>query len=103
MKVLLATQKPFAAKAVNGIREILEAAGHADADPVHLIGGSILVTILGQIDTGSESGCKALLCESECIGTGRFGWIVKRTDASDCVTDAVIECSDAGAAHIQLC
>ena len=28
MKVLLATQKPFAAKAVNGIREILEAAGH---------------------------------------------------------------------------
>ena len=28
MKVLLATQKPFAAKAVSGIREILEAAGH---------------------------------------------------------------------------
>ena len=28
MKVLLATQNPFAAKAVNGIREILEAAGH---------------------------------------------------------------------------
>ena len=28
MKVRLATQKPFAAKAVNGIREILEAAGH---------------------------------------------------------------------------
>ena len=28
MKVLLATQKPFAAKAVNGIREILEVAGH---------------------------------------------------------------------------
>ena len=28
MKVLVATQKPFAAKAVNGIREILEAAGH---------------------------------------------------------------------------
>ena len=28
MKVLLASQKPFAAKAVNGIREILEAAGH---------------------------------------------------------------------------
>ena len=28
MKVLLATQKPFAAKAVTGIREILEAAGH---------------------------------------------------------------------------
>ena len=28
MKVLLATQKPFAAKAVNGKREILEAAGH---------------------------------------------------------------------------
>ena len=28
MNVLLATQKPFAAKAVNGIREILEAAGH---------------------------------------------------------------------------
>ena len=28
MKVLLATQKPFAAKAVSGIREIVEAAGH---------------------------------------------------------------------------
>ena len=28
MKVLLATQNPFAAKAVSGIREILEAAGH---------------------------------------------------------------------------
>ncbi len=28
MKVLVATQKPFAAVAVNGIREILEAAGH---------------------------------------------------------------------------
>ena len=28
MKVLLATQKPFAAKAVSGIREIIEAAGH---------------------------------------------------------------------------
>ena len=28
MKVLFATQKPFAAKAVSGIREILEAAGH---------------------------------------------------------------------------
>ena len=28
MKVLLATQKPFAAKAVSGIRKILEAAGH---------------------------------------------------------------------------
>lgn len=28
MKVLLATQKPFAAKAVNGIRSILEGAGH---------------------------------------------------------------------------
>ena len=28
MKVLLATQKPFAASAVKGIREILEAAGH---------------------------------------------------------------------------
>ena len=28
MKVLLATEKPFAAKAVNGIREILEQAGH---------------------------------------------------------------------------
>ena len=28
MKVLLATEKPFAAKAVNGIREILEKAGH---------------------------------------------------------------------------
>lgn len=28
MKVLLATQKPFAASAVSGIREILEGAGH---------------------------------------------------------------------------
>lgn len=28
MKVLLATQKPFAAAAVAGIREILEGAGH---------------------------------------------------------------------------
>ena len=28
MKVLIATQKPFAAAAVNGIREILEKAGH---------------------------------------------------------------------------
>ena len=28
MKVLLATEKPFAAKAVNGIRDILETAGH---------------------------------------------------------------------------
>ena len=28
MKVLIATEKPFAAAAVNGIVEILEAAGH---------------------------------------------------------------------------
>ena len=28
MKVLLATQKPFAAAAVKGITDILEAAGH---------------------------------------------------------------------------
>ena len=28
MKVLLATEKPFAAEAVNGIRDILEQAGH---------------------------------------------------------------------------
>ena len=28
MKVLIATQKPFAAAAVKGIREILEGAGH---------------------------------------------------------------------------
>ena len=31
MKVLIATQKPFAAVAVNGIRQILEAAGHTVA------------------------------------------------------------------------
>ena len=31
MKVLIATQKPFAAVAVNGIKEILEAAGHTVA------------------------------------------------------------------------
>ena len=29
MKVLLATEKPFAAEAVNGIRNILEEAGHS--------------------------------------------------------------------------
>ena len=28
MKVLVATEKPFAAAAVNGIREIVEGAGH---------------------------------------------------------------------------
>ena len=28
MKILVATEKPFAAEAVNGIREIVEAAGH---------------------------------------------------------------------------
>ena len=28
MKVLLATEKPFAKKAVNGIRDIIESAGH---------------------------------------------------------------------------
>ena len=30
MKILVATEKPFAAVAVNGIREVIEAAGDRD-------------------------------------------------------------------------
>ena len=28
MKILVATEKPFAAEAVNGIKEVIDAAGH---------------------------------------------------------------------------